>query len=292
VVFDFRIGRERAGPKRFLGNFEGILQTNGYAAYDHVGGPKMVHAACWAHARRKFFQAVELNPEDQCAIGIVAQMDKLFGRDQKAREQGLSREARHAQRLEKAQPLLEQIKSEVEAARSGALPKSVLAKACNYTLMLWTRLTRFLEYPQLELSNNWAGNAIRPVALGRKNWIHIGREEAGPRVAAIVSIMEACLRLSISVRDYQGSVLPGLANFSINRIAELTPIAWKAQWRGASRDLGAAEPAFQDLRAGRETSKTRPSPPPRARTRTRLLERILDIGMSHQPCLDLGCHSR
>ena len=80
VVFDFRIGRERAGPKRFLGNFERILQTDGYAAYDHVGGPEMVHAACWAHARRKFFQAVELNPEEQRAIGIVAQMDKLFER--------------------------------------------------------------------------------------------------------------------------------------------------------------------------------------------------------------------
>jgi transposase len=74
VVFDFRMGRERAGPKRFLGNFEGILQSDGYAAYDHVGGPKIVHAACWAHARRKFFQAVELNPEDHRAICIVAQI--------------------------------------------------------------------------------------------------------------------------------------------------------------------------------------------------------------------------
>ncbi len=226
VVFDFRVGRERAGPKRFLGNFEGVLQSDGYAAYDHVGGPKMVHAACWAHARRKFFQAVELNPEDQRAIGIVAQMDKLFEIDQQAREQGLSREARHALRLEEAQPLLEEIKSQIEAARSGALPKSVLAKACNYTLTLWTRLTRFLQYPELELSNNCAENAIRPVAPGRKNWIHIGSEEAGPRVAAIISVIETCRRLSIPVRDYLGSVLPGLANFPINRIAELTPVAW------------------------------------------------------------------
>jgi transposase len=229
VVFDFRVGREREGPKRFLGNFEGILQSDGYAAYNHVGGPKMVHAACWAHARRKFFQAVELNPEDQRAIGIVAQMDKLFELDQKAREQGLSREDRYALRLEKAQPLLEEIKSQTEVARSIALPKSLLAKACNYTLTLWTRLTRFLEYPELELSNNCAENAIRPVALGRKNWIHIGSEHAGPRVAAIVSIVETCRRLSIPVRDYLGSVLPGLANFPINRIAELTPVAWAAR---------------------------------------------------------------
>ena len=169
VVFDFRMGREREGPKRFLGNFEGILQSDGYAAYDHVGGPRIVHAACWAHARRKFFQAVELNPEDRTAIGIVAQIDELFAIDEKACQEALSREERHCLRLEKCKPLLDSIKSQIEAARSGALPKSVLAKACNYTLTLWTRLTRFLEYPVLELSNNLAENAIRPVALGRRN---------------------------------------------------------------------------------------------------------------------------
>src|SRR5262245_23292827 len=90
----FSDGREREGPKRFLGNFEGILQSDGYAAYDHLGGPQIVHAACWAHARRKFFQAVELNPEDQRAICIVAQIDELFAIDAQAREQGLSQEDR------------------------------------------------------------------------------------------------------------------------------------------------------------------------------------------------------
>jgi transposase len=229
VVFDFRMGRERAGPKRFLGNFEGILQSDGYAAYDQVGGPKIVHAACWAHARRKFFQAVELNPEDHRAICIVAQIDELFAIDAQAREQGLSQQDRQVLRLEKSKPLLEQIKTQIQAARSDALPKSVLAKACNYTLTLWVRLTRFLEYPEPELSNNLAENAMRPVALGRRNWIHIGSEEAGPRVAAIVSIVETCRRLKIPIRDYLCSILPGLANFPINRIAELTPAAWLAR---------------------------------------------------------------
>jgi transposase len=134
VVFDFRMGREREGPRRFLGNFEGILQSDGYAAYDHVGGPNIVHAACWAHARRKFFQALELNPKDQSAIDIVAQIDELFGIDAQARDQGLSQEERQLLRLEKSKPLLEQIKTEIQTARSDALPKSVLAKACNYTL--------------------------------------------------------------------------------------------------------------------------------------------------------------
>jgi transposase len=73
VVFDFRMGREREGPKRFLGNFEGILQSDGYGAYDHVGGARIVHAACWAHARRKFFDAVKLNPKDQTSIEVLAE---------------------------------------------------------------------------------------------------------------------------------------------------------------------------------------------------------------------------
>ena len=225
VVFDFRMGREREGPKRFLGNFEGILQSDGYGAYDHVGGARIVHAACWAHARRKFFEAIKINPKDQSSIRIVAQMDELFAFDSQAREQGLTHPERQVLRLQKARPLLEQIKTAIEAARIDALPKSPLAKACNYTLTLWSRLTRFLEYPVLELSNNLAENSIRPVALGRKNWIHVGSKEAGPRVAAIISVVETCRRLKIPVRDYLGSILPGLADFPINRIAELTPSA-------------------------------------------------------------------
>ena len=229
VVFDFRMGREREGPKRFLGNFEGILQSDGYGAYDHVGGARIVHAGCWAHARRKFFEAIKLNPKDQTSIRIVAQIDELFAIDEKARKENLTPSDRHSLRLEKDKPLLEQIKAAVQAARIDALPKSALAKACNYTLTLWSRLTRFLDYPVLELSNNLAENAIRPIALGRRNWIHVGSKEAGPRVAAIISVVETCRRLKIPVRDYLGSVLPGLADFPISRIAELTPTAWTAQ---------------------------------------------------------------
>jgi transposase len=229
VVFDFRMGREREGPKRFLGNFEGILQSDGYGAYDHIGGEGIVHSACWAHARRKFFDAVKLNPKDQTSIRIVAQMNELFAIDAQARQEGLSQIDRHLLRLEKAKPLLEQIKAALQAARAGALPQSALAKACDYTLTLWSRLSRFLEYPEVELSNNLAENAMRPVALGRKNWIHLGSKEAGPRVAAIISIVETCRRLNLRVRDYLGSVLPGLADFPINRVAELTPSAWAAR---------------------------------------------------------------
>src|SRR6267143_4804363 len=151
VVFDFRMGRGREGPKRFLGNFDGLLQSDGYAVYDSVGGPKMVHACCWSHARRKFVEAVKLHPQDAEAVRIVRLIEALFAIDAEARAANLDHAARHLLRSKKAPPLLEKIKAAVTAARATSLPASALAKAANYTLALWPKLTRFLEYPELEL---------------------------------------------------------------------------------------------------------------------------------------------
>ena len=231
VVFDFRLGRGRDGPKRFLGNFQGILQTDGYIAYEHVGGPKMVHVCCWAHARRHFFDALKLNPGDPMATPIVRRIDELFAVDAEARALKLDHAARHALRLERAKPLLELLKPQIETAGAHALPSSVLGKAVHYTLALWPKLMRFLDYPEVELSNNLAENSMRPVALGRKNWIHIGSPQAGPKVAAILSVTESCRRLEIPVRDYLAAVLPGLAGTSLRRLAELTPAAWASHHR-------------------------------------------------------------
>lgn len=228
VVFDFRLGRGREGPKRFLGQFEGILQSDGYAAYDNVGGPKMVHAACWAHSRRKFFETVKLHPDDRIATRIVARIDELFAIDAQARTDKLDHAARHALRLERAIPLLDTIQQQIEAARADALPASALGKAASYTLALWRKLTRFLEHPELELSTNLAENSMRPLVLGRKNWIHIGSQQAGPRVAAILSIVESCRRLKIPIRNYLAAVLPGLADLPMNSVKERTPSAWAA----------------------------------------------------------------
>lgn len=229
VVFDFCLGRGREGPNDFLEQFEGILQTDGYAAYDRVGGPKVVHAGCWSHSRRKFFDAVKLNPDDAVATRIVKLIDELFGIDAVAREEKLDRAARHVLRLERAQPLLGIIRGEVEAARDASLPASALGKAASYTLLQWKKLTRFLEHPELELSNNLAENSMRPVALGRKNWIHVGSQKAGPKVAAILSIVETCRRMKIPIRDYLAAILPGIADVSIQRLSALTPAAWAAR---------------------------------------------------------------
>jgi len=229
VVFDFRLGRGRDGPKRFLGQFDGILQTDGYAAYDQIGGTRMVHAACWAHARRQFFEAVQLNPRDPVATPIVARIDELFAVDADARRKALTSAERHVRRQETAKPLLDDVRSKIEAAQSIALPSSALSKACRYALTLWRKLTRFLEHPELELSTNLAENSMRPVALGRKNWLHIGSPHAGPKVAAILSIVESCRRLQIPVRDYFSTILPGLADLPIRCLPDLAPAVWVAR---------------------------------------------------------------
>ena len=246
VVFDFRLGRGRDGPRRFLGQFEGILQTDGYAGYDQIGGQRMVHAACWAHARRQFFEAVQLNPRDPVATPIVARMDELFAVDAEARRKTLTTAARHIRRQETARPLLDDIRSKIEAAQFAALPSSALSKACQYALALWKKLTRFLEYPELELSTNLAENSMRPVALGRKNWLHIGSPQAGPKVAAIFSIVESCRRLKLPVRDYLAAVLPGFADLPIRCLADFTPAAWVAQHSDSS-DRGIVMKGFLRL---------------------------------------------
>ena len=135
---------------------------------------------------------------------------------------------RHALRQHRSRPLTAIIKEEMEAAQIAALPASTLGKAISYTISLWHKLTRFLEHPELELSNNLAENSMRGVALGRKNWIHVGSEQAGPKVAAILSVIESCRRLKLPVREYLAAVLPGLANLSVQCVSQLTPAAWSA----------------------------------------------------------------
>ena len=230
TIFDFQMGRGREGPAHFLDKFEGILQTDGYVSYVRgVGGPKMVHAACWSHARRGFVDAIKLNKLDAASISIVELMDQLFAIDARARTEKMDHAARHVLRQQEAPSLLDEINAQVLALSKNVLPKSAAGEACAYTVKLWKKLTCFLEYPELELSNNLAETSMRGIALGRKNWIHIGSQQAGPRVAAILSVVESCRRLRIPVRDYLNEILPGLAEKPIQQVADLTPAAWIAK---------------------------------------------------------------
>lgn len=113
-------------------------------------------------------------------------LDELFTIDAEARDQGIDLAGRHTLGQQKVRSLPDEIRKQIEAARSTALPGVALAKSCNYTLALWGKLTRFLECPELELSNNLAENSMRPIAIGRKNWIQVESSQVGPKIGAIL----------------------------------------------------------------------------------------------------------
>jgi hypothetical protein len=230
VVFDFRMGRDREGPQRFLNDYAGILQTDGYGAYRNgIGAKAMVHACCLAHARRKFVDAVKVNEYDLESARVVEWMDALFAIDREARDAGMSVEDRHVLRSERAPQLLGQIHEKMLAMQDATLPKSKAGEAVRYTLSLWRKLTPFLEHPVLELSNNLAENSMRTIAIGRRNWLHLGSKEAGPKITAIFSIVESCRRLKIPIRPYLADTLPGLAARSIQTMNQFTPTAYAAK---------------------------------------------------------------
>jgi transposase len=228
TVFEFQLGRGREGPKKFLGEWEGILQTDGYQAYDNIGGDKLVHVGCWAHARRKFVDAVKVNPKDAEAIKMVTRMDALFVVDRHARSEQLSIEDRLALRREHADSWATEIYDQCVSLRKTALPKSALGQAVTYTMNMWPKLRRCFDFAEVELSNNLAENSMRSVALGRKNWLHVGSAQAGPKVAAILSVIESCRRLGVPAKHYLLAVLPGMARRRLSQLAPLTPARWTA----------------------------------------------------------------
>jgi transposase len=228
TVFEFCLGRGREGPRQFLAQWEGVLQTDGYQVYDDVGGPKMVRVGCWAHARRKFVDAVKLNPQDAEAVAMVTRMDALFLIDREARQRELTANERLAQRRQYGEEWLAGIHETSLRLSRKVLPKSALGQATTYTLHQWPKLRRCFDYAEVELSNNLAENSMRPVALGRKNWLHVGSPQSGPKVASILSVVESCRRLGVPVKEYLAAILPGLNQRTLSQVANLTPARWAA----------------------------------------------------------------
>jgi len=226
VVFQFEMGRGRAGPKEFLDSFKGILQCDGYGAYDQLG-EGIIYMACMAHIRRGFVEAAKLAPEDPLPVELVGEIDRLYQIERQAKEKDLNAAERRELRQAQSTPIMAALKTRIIEVRQQVTPGSKLAKACDYALGQWSRMEVYLEHGRVEIDNNWCEGAMRPIALGRKNWLHVGDPSAGPKIAAIASIVETCRRLDIPLRAYLGEILPKLADWPVNRVAELTPRAWK-----------------------------------------------------------------
>jgi transposase len=226
LVYDFRMGRGREGPKAFLAGFSGILQCDGYPGYNELESKEIIRAGCWAHCRRYFDKAHQVAPQETDALSVVKKIGDLYQVEAQARQEKMDAAARMALRQQKSIPVMAELKVQIQKLQQKAFPKSALGRACNYALDQWDRLQVYLKDGRIDIDNNKCEQGMRPVALGRKNWMLIGSEAAGPKAAAIMSVIETCRRLGIDVRRYLKDVLPQLAQWPLPQVATLTPLAW------------------------------------------------------------------
>ena len=224
-VFDFTSGRGRDGPRLFLGDYRGYFQVDAYAGYDailHTG--RIVEVGCWAHARRRFFNALEGDKEN--AGHAMAVLRRLYQIERQAKELGLDFSARRDLRQQEARPLLEAMKPWLTALKPTVLPKSELGDAIGYTLRQWEPLMRYLDDGCLEIDNNRVERQMRAVAVGRKNWMFAGSAAGGTRAAVLYSLIGTCGLLGVEPWAYLKDVLQRIA--AGEDPATLTPRLWKA----------------------------------------------------------------
>lgn len=228
VVFDWRLSRRHGELTTLIEGFKGVLQSDGYGAYEAYAHehPEVTWVACWAHVRRKFFEAQTEWPKAVRLILMIIswlyECEALF--DQNA----LSSSNRRRHRLKMYPRPLYWLKKVATGVRERMPPKSGLAKACDYLLRFWTPLTAHLEHGETRLDNNLVENAIRPSAIGKKNWLFIGHPDAGQRSAIIYSIVVSCQRRGIDPLLYLRDVLTRLPMMTTrDDLDALTPARWK-----------------------------------------------------------------
>jgi len=227
VFFEWHTGRASECLDQTLKGFEGIVQSDGYSAY---GAYKKRHpeaqiqyAACWAHARRKFHEARNESP---LAAQTLLEIQALYKIEDHLRATPTL--DRRALRQEKSLPILHRIGLQLQAEQTAHLPKSQTGKAIHYTLKLWNKLLVYTEHAQVEIDNNLVENAIRPTAIGKKNWLFFGSADAGKTSAIHYTLLETCRKLEINPDEYLRDVLPHLPHMTNHTAKDFTPAAWKA----------------------------------------------------------------
>jgi len=222
VVFDYRKTRGREGPDEMLKEFTGYLQTDGYNAYDHFEKhPGITLLACMAHARRKFQHAQENNPT--LAGQALEMFGQLYDIERYIRENNLEAEDIRVIRLKRSKPILDQMESWLQEQIIVVPPKSAIGMAMAYTLNLWQRLIRYVDDGRFHIDNNLIENSIRPVALGRKNYLFAGSHEAAQQAAVIYSILATCKLHGVEPFTYLTKILSIIPDFPVNQLHTLLP---------------------------------------------------------------------
>jgi transposase len=226
VVYDFADSRAGSHARDFLGDWRGTLVCDDYAGYKALFSNGITEAGCLAHARRKFF---DLQSQNQSLIAgdALGYLGQLYQIEREAA--GLPPEERQHLRQTRAKPIADQLHAWLMQQRHKIPNSSATAKAIDYCLKRWAALTRYLSDGQIPIDNNWIENQIRPIALGRKNWLFAGNQRAGKRAAAIMSLIQSAKLNGHDPHAYLKDVLTRLPTQRASRIGELLPHRWRAE---------------------------------------------------------------
>jgi transposase len=242
VTFFYSPDRGGEHPERHLASFAGIMQADAYAGFNRLYEPgrqpgPILEAACWAHARRAFYDLHQAT-RSPIAAEALERIAALYAIEADIRGQPPDERARH--RRARAGPLLESLRTWLQQTLVRVSKKSALAQAIGYVLGRWTALTRYCSDGRIEIDNNAAERALRAVALGRKNFLFAGSDAGGERAAAMYSLIGSAKLNGLDPQAYLGHVLERIADHPINRIEQLLPWAVADQLNAVSDDRLAA----------------------------------------------------
>jgi len=228
-LFDYRKGRGMHGPKERLENFSGLLQCDGYRVYKSIAQKRkdLQLVSCLAHIRRKFFEAREHHPE--LANHALREIQKLYKIERQCREAALTAEQIRQKRKEEAEPIFKDLLKWVETEHAANLSKGPIGKALFYAKNQLPLLAVYLEDGRILIDNNLIENAIRPLALGRKNYLFAGSHKAAQRAAMMYSFFASCKTLGVNPLEWLTDVLQRIGTYPINKVEELLPHNWVKQ---------------------------------------------------------------
>lgn len=222
VLFDYREGRGREGPQEILNHFTGHLQTDGYAVYqDFDTKPGITLFHCMAHARRKFDEAKD-NDLARASYALT-EIQKVYAIERQAKNEGLTTEQCYALRQEQSIPILNELKAWMLENYKMVLPKSTIGQALHYSLERFDKLMRYTSDGKLEIDNNLIENAIRPVAIGRKNYLFAGSHNGAKRAAMLYSFLGTCKINDVNPFEWLKNTLEVIPTFPIKKLHKLIP---------------------------------------------------------------------
>lgn len=233
VVYDYSPNRQQKWAEEFLKDYKGYLQADAYVGYDKIYAKgKIVEVACMAHARRKFFDIVETNKKisnskEGIAVTALSYIGKLYRIESRIKR--LDPAAKEAIRKREAKPILKDYKKWLLKCNNRVLPKSPLGRAVKYTLKNWIALTRYLGEGILAIDNNAAERLMRPITVGRNNYLFAGNDRGGRAAAIIYSLIESCKLNKINPYEYLRDILTRLPNTLNRDIRSLLPYKWQPQ---------------------------------------------------------------